>query len=288
LKTLAISGGSGFLGRSIITSLKDFPLKIIATKRNEKKIKIPKFKNLKWIDFDLNQNHNDLFEVFEKPDFFIHLAWGNLPNYESNLHLDHEFEIQKKFLKELINQGLSNLLVTGTCFEYGNQEGKLKEITPVLPDNPYAKAKDNLRKFLFDLQREKKFNLVWARLFYTYGEGQNPKSIYSQFLKATKSKKKTFNMSLGMQKRDYLNVKELSKYLIKLSLLEKDCGIVNVCSGKPIRIRDLVEKWQEELGISLDINYGYYDYPKYEPFEFWGDPSKLNNLLSIENNKLIY
>ena len=72
------------------------------------------------------------------------------------------------------------MLVTGTCFEYGMQSGYLSEKMITNPGNPYALAKDSLRKFLLSLQREVPFTLQWARLFYMYGSGQNPNSILAQ------------------------------------------------------------------------------------------------------------
>ncbi len=48
------------------------------------------------------------------------------------------------------------------------------------PQNPYALAKDTLRKFLFELQKQHAFDCKWIRLFYMYGDGQNPNSLLSQ------------------------------------------------------------------------------------------------------------
>ena len=38
------------------------------------------------------------------------------------------------------------------------------------PENPYALAKDTLRKYLEQLQTHIEFNLKWIRLFYMYGK----------------------------------------------------------------------------------------------------------------------
>jgi len=50
-----------------------------------------------------------------------------------------------------------------------------------------------------------------------------------------------FNMSGGEQLRDYLPVKDVARYIAALAVSGKGAGLVNVCSGKPISVRGLVE-----------------------------------------------
>jgi hypothetical protein len=66
---------------------------------------------------------------------------------------------------------------------------------------------------------------------------------------------------------------------VKLALLHEDIGVVNVCSGKPISVRNLVEGWLKDNGWNIKLNLGHYTYPDYEPMEFWGDNNKLKKIL---------
>ena len=102
----------------------------------------------------------------------------------------------------MVGDGLTRVVVTGTCFEYGMQSGALKEDLETKPANSYALAKDNLRKFLEKLQETIVFDLKWIRLFYIYGKGQRPDSILSQLDAALERKGGVFNMSGGEQLRD--------------------------------------------------------------------------------------
>ncbi|PIP80777.1 MAG: epimerase, partial [Gammaproteobacteria bacterium CG22_combo_CG10-13_8_21_14_all_40_8] len=83
----------------------------------------------------------------------------------------------------------------------------------------------------------------------------------------------------GEQVRDYLPVRKVAKYLVQLAIKQQNMGLVNICSGQPIRIKTLVESWVRENNWSIKLNLGYYPYPDYEPMEFWGDPSKLLSIL---------
>jgi dTDP-6-deoxy-L-talose 4-dehydrogenase (NAD+) len=78
-------------------------------------------------------------------------------------------------------------------------------------------------------------------------------------------------MSGGEQLRDYLPVEVVAQHLVSLSKLRKYVGLVNVCSGRPISIRALVERWIRENEWDISLNLGHFSYPDYEPMAFWGD-----------------
>ena len=47
----------------------------------------------------------------------------------------------------MIQNGLSDINVAGTCFEYGIQNGCFKEEIPASPVTVYGLAKDTISKF---------------------------------------------------------------------------------------------------------------------------------------------
>ncbi len=214
-----------------------------------------------------------------QPDLLMHLAWGGLPNYKSLHHFEEQLPAQYSFLKALVESGLNNILVTGTCFEYGMRSGPLSEHLEARPSSPYGFAKDMLRRQLEYLRQLKPFNLTWTRLFYLYGDGQAKSSLLPQLKSAVDRGDRAFNMSGGEQLRDYLPVADVVKHLVSLATIGRNIGVVNVCSGKPISIRTLVEGWIKENGWSIDLRLGHYPYPDYEPLAFWGDRHKLNRCL---------
>jgi dTDP-6-deoxy-L-talose 4-dehydrogenase (NAD+) len=225
--------------------------------------------------FDLHNPPADAYERLGEPQTVIHLAWSGLPNYKSPHHVERELPAQHRFLTRLVESGTRNLVVAGTCLEYGMQSGALSEDRPASPTTAYAIAKDALRRHLQSLQRELPFALTWARLFYVYGEGQAAGSLLSQLKAAVQRGDAVFNMSGGEQLRDYLPVEEAAALLVGLALTGRDNGVVNVCSGEPIAVVQLVRRWLQQYGWSIELNLGYYPYPDYEPMGFWGDRRKL-------------
>jgi dTDP-6-deoxy-L-talose 4-dehydrogenase (NAD+) len=178
----------------------------------------------------------------------------------------------------MIESGTRNIVVTGTCFEYGLQEGCLSEDLPAKPNTVYGIAKNTLRIFLEQLQKKIPFDFKWIRLFYLYGEGQNKNSILEQLKSAIDRHDKIFNMSGGEQLRDYLPVETVVENIVKITLQNKVQGIINNCSGNPISIRRLVEEYLKKIGKNIELNLGYYNYNNHEPHAFWGNTKKLDEI----------
>jgi nucleoside-diphosphate-sugar epimerase len=78
--------------------------------------------------------------------------------------------------------------------------------------------------------------------------------------------------------RDYLPVTEVAARLVTILEHADLPGTINVCSGKPISVRRLVELRIAERQSTIQLNLGHYPYPDYEPMAFWGDSSRYDNL----------
>jgi dTDP-6-deoxy-L-talose 4-dehydrogenase (NAD+) len=267
-KKVIVSGATGFIGQHLIPILLKDGYEVLAISRNRKKAKsLPWFKDVKFVSYDF---HSDQ-QITEVEGFrgLIHLAWQDLPNYDSSVHLKKNLPYSYQFIESLINKGVNQVLIAGTCFEYGLKSGAISSSSTTEPTTLYATAKDTLRKKLASLSSKKDFNLQWARLFYMFGKGQNSNSIISQLDFAIKNKQKVFRMSGGEQIRDYLPVEKAAEKLFYL-YKSGNKGIFNICSGKPISIRNLVESYIEKKNSNIIPKYGYYPYSVYEPMQFWG------------------
>ena len=284
---ILVTGATGFIGNHIIEQLLELnEHEIIASAlERENNKNFPCYKNVTFIPCYLYEKKENFFTFFQNPDLLIHLAWEGLPNFKELYHFERNLFNDYHFLKNIISNGLQRLSVTGTCFEYGNQSGRLSEDMETNPIIAYALAKDTLRKFIQELTKIYDFKFHWIRLFFMYGKGQSPTSIISQLDKALDNNEESFNMSGGEQVRDYLPVEKIAEYIIKISLQDKITGLINCCSGKPITIKKLVEEHVKKRNKIIKLNLGYYPYPDYVPMQFWGDTTKLESVLSMFNNK---
>lgn len=267
-RQVIVSGATGFIGQHLIPLLLEHNFQVVATARDTQKA--AQFDWFKEVQFVASDFHKDSAPIkINQGAALIHLAWQGLPNYKSLFHFEDNLPHNYRFVKSLVFSGVRHVLITGTCFEYGLQSGALSSNASTLPNNPYALAKDCLRQQLEFLANEHPFCLQWARLFYMYGKGQNPKSVLSQLDAAIENQDATFNMSGGEQLRDYLPIEEVAQQLFELFESIRP-GAFNICSGQPISVRRLVEERIRERASKIKPNLGHYPYPDYEPMAFWG------------------
>jgi dTDP-6-deoxy-L-talose 4-dehydrogenase (NAD+) len=260
MRTVYILGFNGFIGKNVIEYLKSESLFYISRDDFNKIIQ------------------GELFFYFRPEDVLINLAWDNLDNFRTPLHISDILPAHIRFYDNVLKMGLQNITAIGTCVEYGMVEGELHEDLPSNPVLPYAIAKDSLRRYIDFKKIDFKFNFNWIRLFFIYGEGQPERTIYSQIKEAVESGKESLDMSYGLQKRDYLHVSTVAEIISRIALSEKSNGIINCCSGRPITLLEFVHERLGEFKYNLKLNLGKFPYPKYEAFEFWGSVEKLKSV----------
>jgi Nucleoside-diphosphate-sugar epimerases len=275
-----VTGATGFIGAQVTARLLELGCEVTALFRDEARLAAQPWRaRVRPLRMDIAQADEAELDRLAGHDRVLHLAWGGLNAYRSSEHTDTLFPQHLAFLRGLLARGVPRLLVTGTCLEYGLQEGALAEDSPCLPVTAYGQAKDQLRRALEPDCAAAGTELVWARLFYTYGPGQSEKSLLSQLDRAIASHADVFDMSGGEQERDYLPVERIAELLAFLALAPCAPGIYNVASGRPITVRALVEQTLRRRGSALRLNLGHYPYPDYEPMRFWADTARLERAL---------
>jgi len=272
---IAIIGGSSFIGQNLIANLRKKNIKIVATYNSNKKIK--KTFNVVWKKLDIKKIKKNYFKYLGSPKIILNLAWPDIPNYRLKKHFK-TFFYQKKFNHNLIKNGLENLIVLGTCYEYGKIKGKISEDIIEKPIIPYAISKLKLLRSILKLKKNNSFKFTWLRPFFVYGDNQKRRNLYSLIKEIEKNKIEKLKVS-GNLIRDFISVKLLCSIIYKIIILNKDLGIVNVCSGKGITVKKFIKRNLKNKKNFKKINMNGKNPNNFESSYFWGDNSKLKKIL---------
>jgi len=265
---IIVSGATGFIGRHIVPLLLQRGYAVVALGRNKEKARQHAWhESVDFHEVDMLDNCPGFIPA--PGSRLMHLAWSDLSDFRSLSHLEIHLQSNYRFIKHMVEHGVQTVLVTGTCLEYGHRNGPIHPDTPAQPVLPYAAAKHMLHQQLQHLRRQQDFVLKWVRLFYMYGNGQNPRSVLAQLDTAIARGERSFRMSGGEQLRDYLPVEQVAVGLVA-QLESPGQGISHVCSSTPISIRRLVEERIQQRGAKMKLELGYFPYPDYEPMAFWG------------------
>lgn len=225
---------------------------------------------------------DDLYSKLGKPDILIHLAWQDGFNHKSDAHLQNLFT-HYQFIRNMIEHGCKNIAIMGTMHEIGYWEGKIEENTPCNPMSLYGIAKNSLRQAVMTYCEDKDVSLKWLRAFYITGDDKHNKSIFAKILEMEADGKTTFPFTDGKCKYDFQDIDILAEQIVKASIQTKINGIINVCSGKPVSLKDKVEEFIKERNLNIKPEYGAFPTRKYDSPEIYGDNSKIKEIMEIFN-----
>lgn len=271
---IVITGANGYIGRHVVKEALDQGHKVIAVDLNHKDIDDRAILS----DVDIFSGDNTIFESLGSPELCIHMAWKdgfihNSPEHMSNVSRHFTF------LSHLINKGCKNIAVMGTMHEIGFYEGIVDENTPCNPLSQYGVAKNALRQSLLLFSKEANVNLYWLRAFYIMGDDSRNCSIFTKLLRADEDGKDEFPFTTGENKYDFIDVKELAQQIIYASTQSEITGIINVCSGKPIALKDKVEQFIKDNNLRIRLKYGAYPDRAYDSKIIYGDNTRISAIL---------
>lgn len=276
-KKVLLTGASGFIGRHTISSLIKRGYEVHAV-FNTSDYQLHDEKGLFWHQcnlFDPEEQRQLLFEI--KPTHLLHFAWYAVPGkYWTSLENIRCVQASLNLVIYFIENGGKRMVGAGTCAEYDWSYGYCKEgLTPARPSTLYGTCKHSLQEMIGCLSLQTGLSSAWGRIFFLYGPFEQQTRLVSYVISSL-LKKETVRCSHGKQIRDYLYVKDVANAFV--SLLETDIsGPVNIASGAPIALRDVIYKIAEKLDSKHLIQLGAVTPPASEPHLLVADIDRLKN-----------
>jgi len=274
LKVL-VTGGGGYIGRHVIKNLLDLGNRVIALDFLTDDIDDRAEKH----KIDIFNEHAGLFERLGKPDVMIHLAWKDGFRHNSKAHMEF-LSSHYNFIISMVSQGLKQVVVMGSMHEVGYFNGEIKEDTPTNPRSLYGVSKDCLRRALtLDLESSD-IVLQWVRAFYILGDDERNSSIFTKIIQAEREGKEKFPFTTGTNEYDFIDIDTLGHMIAKVACQNKISGVINCCSGKPRKLKDVVEEFIQEKGFNISLEYGVFPDRPYDSPKVFGNVDKINRILN--------
>lgn len=279
---ILITGANGYIGSHVVDYITQNKIAdVVAVDFNNQQIS----DRAQYINFDIlgNAQDVDLYQKLGKPDAVLHLAWRDGFNHASNAHLMYLCN-HYLFLKNMIDSGCKNINIMGTMHEVGYHNGEINENTPCNPMSLYGIAKNSLRQAIFNYTSSMDVSVKWLRGFYITGDDAKNRSVFSKILEMERAGKTTFPFVSGENKYDFIDINKLSEYIAKICTQTSTCGIINVCSGEPVSLRDKVMEFIKQHKLKIQPEFGAYPSRPYDSPLIYGNIDKLKQVLS-DNNK---
>lgn len=272
-----VTGANGYLGQGIVQSILEKGHEVIATDISTKFVD----KRASRIECDLFSIENP-YEYFEKPDVLLHLAWKDGFVHYSDAHI---IELPKhySFIQKMAKSDVKMITVMGSMHEIGFFEGSIDENTSCNPESFYGIAKNALREItkIYCKQNNKKYQ--WLRGYYIVGNSEFGSSIFSKITAAEKEGRKTFPFTMGLNQFDFLNYEDFCEQVSSAVVQDKVNGIINICSGRPEKLADRVERFIKENGYKIKLEYGAFPDRPYDSKAVWGNNTKIDSICKKSN-----
>ena len=271
MKTILLSGSTGFLGSHLLRKLLEKKYKVVILKRSfSKTLRIKKY--LKHVT-TYNIDNLSLEKIFieNKIDIVLHLAC----NYGKNDQDD----------SDLIE---TNMLFGIKILKYAECYGAklFINLDTLLPKNlgKYALSKSFFRDWLYQYSGELK--IVNLRVEYIYGPNDSLEKLIPFVIKNINDREPTINLTSGKQKRDFIYVDDVIDAVCFILFKFENFEIFNefeIGTGKSTSIRKmlkmLVNEFEKRFGVTnTSLNFGKVPGRKNEPMEIQACTQKINDL----------
>jgi len=252
---LFVTGGTGFVGSHFLQQALAAGHEVIAQRRPGSRPRLPLTREPQWVDRALDQ---DFDAELTGCDAVVHLAshTPNPPYAPLDECLYWNVYATTRLLQKASAQGVRDILVAGTYFEYGvAAEGQdfVHPATEMRPSLTYPISKAAATTACLGLARHLSLRLQVLRIFQVYGEGESPARFWPS-LRSAALDGRDFAMSAGVQIRDFIEVSEVARQF--LSALAFD-GVVpgqpqlrNIGTGRAQTLLDFARAWWGAWGAT--------------------------------------
>lgn len=273
---IAVTGANGYLGQGIVKELLEMGQEVVAVDFTTDNVD----SRAEQISGNILEA-DDPYEQLGCPDVLLHLAWRDGFVHNSNAHVE-DLPKHYEFIKKVAESGISRMAIMGSMHEVGFFEGAIKDDTSCNPQSLYGIAKNALRGMTELICKNNNVKLQWLRGYYIVGNTSYGSSIFSKIAAAAKENKKEFPFTMGLNQFDFIDYDLFCQMVAKTVVQEQILGNINICSGRPEKLADRVERFIKENGFDIKLQYGKFPDRPYDSKAVWGDNTKIQQIMQGE------
>jgi nucleoside-diphosphate-sugar epimerase len=242
---ILLTGATGFIGRHVLTRLTGGGHEVDAVTTKERP---PADDGVTWHRADLLSSAEIVADV--QPEVLLHLAWYVEPGrYWTGPENIRWVEASLALLRAFAGAGGRRAVVAGTSAEYDWHAAGPRcheQRTPLAPATLYGAAKHALHTAAAPYAEQAGFELAWGRIFFVYGPGE-PDGRLVPLVGRSLLDGRPVPTTGGDQVRDFMYVEDAAAAIAALAESEFT-GAVNIASGDPVRVRDVVDILAQQTG----------------------------------------
>jgi nucleoside-diphosphate-sugar epimerase len=279
---LLVIGGNGFVGRHIVSHALGLGWQVTSLNLSQRHNGREDSTAVRCISADITDS-TALGEVLRNTAYEYVVNCGG--------YIDHTLYLQGgRRILDIHLQGVLNLVELldrnilrsfvniGSSDEYGNTPAPQIETQREAPISPYSIGKVAATHFLQMLYRTESFPAVTLRPFLIYGPGQDNRRFLPQIILGC-LEGRSFPASSGDHRRDFCYVDDVVAAVFAALFNRIAQGmVVNVGSGRPVSIRQMIETVRHLIGGG-EPKFGEVTYRPGENMELYADITKAKALL---------